>query len=81
MALSAELGKAGLTAESLDTTCTITVEAKDGGFAITASHLELIAKVPGATQAAFQTATDAAKSGCPVSKLFNTSITLTAKLA
>jgi lipoyl-dependent peroxiredoxin len=80
MALSAELGKAGLTAESLDTTCTITLEEKDGGFSVSASHLELKAKIPGATEEAFKTAADAAKSGCPISKLYNTNITLTATL-
>jgi osmotically inducible protein OsmC len=81
MALSAQLAGAGLKADSLDTTCTITLEQKDGGFAITESHLELTAKIPGATQEAFDKATQAAKAGCPVSKLYNTNITLTAKLA
>ena len=80
MALSAQLAGVGLKADSLDTTCTITLEQKDGGFAITESHLELTAKIPGATQQAFDTATQAAKAGCPVSKLYNTNITLTAHL-
>ena len=80
MALSAQLMQAGLTAESLDTTCTITLEQKDGGFTITSSHLELTAKVPGATKEAFDTAVHAAKTGCPVSKLYNTVITLNATL-
>jgi lipoyl-dependent peroxiredoxin len=80
MALSAQLGQAGLKADSLETSCTITLEQKDGGFAITGSHLELTAKVPGATSEAFEKATQAAKAGCPVSKLYNTSITLNAKL-
>jgi osmotically inducible protein OsmC len=80
MALSAELGKAGLKADSLATKCTITLDPKDGGFAITSSHLELTAKVPGASKEQFDTATAAAKAGCPVSKLYNTNITLDAKL-
>jgi len=80
MALSAQLGEAGLTATSLETSCTITLEPKDGGFAITESHLELKAKVPGATAEAFEKATKAAETGCPVSKLFNTKITLDARL-
>jgi osmotically inducible protein OsmC len=80
MALSAQLGLAGLKAESLETTCTITLEMKGDGFAITASHLELKAKVPGASAEAFEKATGAAKTGCPVSKLFNTAITLDASL-
>ena len=80
MALSAQLVSAGLKADSLDTTCTIALEQTDGAFAITESHLELTAKVPGATQEAFDKATQDAKAGCPVSKLYNTNITLTAKL-
>jgi lipoyl-dependent peroxiredoxin len=80
MALSNQLAQAGLKAENLETNCTITLEQKDGGFAITGSHLKLKAKVPGATQEAFDKATAAAKAGCPVSKLYNTNITLDAHL-
>jgi len=80
MALSAQLGEAGLKATSLETSCSITLEQKDGGFAITESHLDLKAKVPGATAEAFEKATKAAETGCPVSKLFNTKITLDAHL-
>jgi len=80
MALSNQLAQAGFKAESLETKCTISLEKTDSGFAITQSHLELKARVPGATQEAFDKATAAAKSGCPVSKLYNTSITLDAKL-
>ena len=67
MALSHQLAQAGLTAESLEASCTITLDQKDGGFAITESHLDLKAKVPGATQAVFDQAAQAAKTGCPVS--------------
>jgi lipoyl-dependent peroxiredoxin len=80
MALSAQLAGAGLTAESLETTCSISLEKQPEGFAITESHLELKAKVPGATQEAFDKAVQAAKSGCPVSKLYKTNITLSATL-
>jgi osmotically inducible protein OsmC len=80
MALSAQLAGAGLKAETLETTCTISLEQKDGGFSITESHLALKAKVPGASKEAFDTAVHAAKTGCPVSKLFNTTITLDAQL-
>lgn len=80
MALSLQLAQAGVTATSLDTTCTITLDRVDGAFAITASHLVLKAQVPGCTPEAFQQATQAAKAGCPVSKLFNTTITLDAEL-
>ena len=81
MALSLQLAQAGFKAETLETTCTISLEQKDGGFAITESHLALKATVPGATKEAFDTAVHAAKAGCPVSKLFNTNITLDAHLA
>ena len=80
MALSGQLGAAGLTAERIDVSATISLEKTESGFAITESHLELKAKVPGATQAAFDTAAGNAKAGCPVSKLFNTKITLNAAL-
>ena len=80
MALSLQLAQAGHPAESLETECTITLDKHEGSFAITESHLELKAKVPGITREAFQTATQAAKAGCPVSKLFNTNITLNAVL-
>jgi lipoyl-dependent peroxiredoxin len=80
MALSLQLSLAGMIAESMETVCTITLEQKDGGFAITGSHLQLVAKIPGATADAFQAAAQAAKTGCPVSKLFNTAITLDARL-
>ena len=81
MALSAQLEGAGMKAESLDTKATVSLEKVDGGFAITSVHLELSAKVPGADKAKFEEAAAAAKAGCPVSKLFNTKITLTTNLA
>lgn len=80
MALSNQLAQAGIKSESLVTTCVITLDKTDGGFGITESHLDLTAKVPGASKEAFDKAVEAAKTGCPVSKLFNTKITLTSKL-
>src|SRR5262245_2967873 len=80
MALSAELGKANLVAERLRTACTITLDKVDGGWSVTESHLELTAKVPGASEEAFRKAAEAAETGCPISKLFKTKITLDAKL-
>lgn len=80
MALSLILGQAGLKPESLATTCTVTLEKDGEGFAITSSHLNLKAKVPGATQEAFENAVQQAKNGCPVSKLFDTEITLESTL-
>ncbi len=80
MAVSAQLAGAGLKADSLETTCTISLDQTEGGFAITESHLAMTAKIPGATPEAFEKATQAAKAGCPVSKLYNTKITLDARL-
>jgi lipoyl-dependent peroxiredoxin len=80
MALSAQLAAAGLTAESIETTCAISLEKQPDGFAITESHLALKAKVPGASKEVFDTAVQNAKVGCPVSKLYKTNITLTAEL-
>jgi lipoyl-dependent peroxiredoxin len=80
MALSAELGKANLVPASLRTTCTVTLDKVDGGWGILESHLELVARVPGASQEAFRKAAEAAETGCPISKLFKTKITLDAKL-
>ncbi len=79
-ALSAQLGEAGMTAESLKTTAQVTLDKVDDGFAITSVHLDLVAKIPGADQQAFQAAADRAKAGCPVSKLFKAEITLDSKL-
>lgn len=80
MALSKELGEAGMTAESIDTTAEVTLDKVDGGFAISAVHLTLKAKIPGADRAAFEKAVETAKSGCPVSKVLNADITLEATL-
>ncbi|MDH3209802.1 MAG: OsmC family protein [Burkholderiaceae bacterium] len=80
MALSAQLGEAGMTAESINTTATVTLDKVEGGFAVTAVHLNLAAKIPQADQKAFEAAAERAKVGCPISKLLNAKITLDAKL-
>lgn len=80
MALSSELGKLGVTAESIRTTATVSLEKTDAGFTIIAVHLDLKAKVPGADKATFETATNNAKKGCPVSRVLNAEITLDATL-
>ena len=80
MALSAQLGNANLTPESINTTATLTLEKLDTGFTITAVHLEVVGRVPKADNAAFQKAAENAKSGCPVSKVLNAKITMLAKL-
>ena len=80
MALSGQLGAAGLTADSINTTAAVRLEKLDSGFAVTKIHLDVTAKIPGADDAAFQTAAANAKAGCPISKLFNAEITMDAKL-
>jgi len=80
MALSAQLGNAGMTAESLDTTATVTLEKTDAGFSITAVHLDLKARIPGADKAKFDEAVQSAEKGCPVSRVLNAKITVDAAL-
>jgi osmotically inducible protein OsmC len=80
MALSLQLDQAGLTADSIDTTAAVTLEKTDAGFAITAVHLDVTAKVPRASKDEFETAANSAKAGCPVSKVLNARITMDAKL-
>ena len=80
MALPKELGDAGMTAESIETRADVTLDKQDGGFAITAVHLSLRAKIPGADRDAFEKAVETAKNGCPVSKVLNAEITLEAVL-
>jgi len=80
MALSLILGEAKLTAERMETSARVTLEKLDGGYAITAVHLTLRAKIPGADQAALERLAGMAKAGCPVSKLFKAEITLDSTL-
>jgi lipoyl-dependent peroxiredoxin len=80
MALSAILGESGVTPESINTTATVTIEKQGDGFAITESHLEVRAKVPGIEEAKFMEAAKKAEEGCPVSKVLNAKITMDAKL-
>jgi osmotically inducible protein OsmC len=80
MALSLILGEAGLTAERMETTAEVTLDKVSDGFAITAVHLTLEAKIPGADDARFQELAAKAKAGCPVSKLLKADITLDASV-
>ena len=80
MALSAQLGNAGITPESIETTAAVTFEKLEAGFTITKVHLDVTAKIPGADAAAFETAAQNAKAGCPISRLLKAEITMTAKL-
>jgi lipoyl-dependent peroxiredoxin len=80
MALSGQLGNAGLTAEAIDTTATVSFEKLEAGWTVTEVHLKLVAKIPGADKAAFETAANNAKAGCPISRLLNAKITLESEL-
>lgn len=80
MALSGQLGNAGMTAESINTTATLTLEKLEAGWTITEVHLDVTARIPNADQAAFETAANNAKATCPISRLLNTKITMDAKL-
>src|SRR6516225_7002277 len=80
MALSAQLGGANLTPESISTNVTLSLEKLDSGWTITASHLDVVGRVPGADAATFQKFAEAAEKGCPVSKVLNAKISMNAKL-
>lgn len=80
MALSATLGGANLKPESVETKASLTLEKLDVGFTVTRIHLDVAAKVPGATPEAFLKAAEEAKRTCPISRVLNTTITLEAKL-
>ncbi|HKS16269.1 MAG TPA: OsmC family protein [Planctomycetota bacterium] len=80
MALSGQLGGMGMTAESIQTAATVTMEKLEAGWTVTAIHLDVTAKIPGADAGAFQKAAQNAKAGCPISRLLNTKITMDAKL-
>ncbi|MDD2047260.1 OsmC family protein [Pseudomonas putida] len=80
MALSMLLGEAGFTADRIDTTAEVTLDKQPDGFAITAVHLILKAKVPGASEEQFLEVANKAKAGCPVSKVLNAQISLDASL-
>jgi lipoyl-dependent peroxiredoxin len=80
MALSAQLGNAGITPESLETTASLSLDKLESGWAITKIHLDVTARIPGGDKAAFEKAAENAKAGCPVSKLLKAEITMTARL-
>ncbi len=80
MALSAQLGNANLKADKIETAATVTMDKLDQGWTVTAVHLDVKAKIPGADQAAFEKAANDAKAGCPISRLLNAKITMNAQL-
>jgi osmotically inducible protein OsmC len=79
MAFSAELGKAGLTPESISATATVTLDKTDAGFTVTQSHLDVTVKVPGADSTKVLEIANGAKTGCPISRLLNAKVTMDAK--
>jgi lipoyl-dependent peroxiredoxin len=81
MALSAQLGNAGMTPESLETTASLTLDKLEAGWTVTKIHLDVTALIPGADKAAFDKAAENAKAGCPISRLLKAEITMTARLA
>lgn len=82
MALSAMLGEAGFTPDRLEVTAEVSLDnVPPAGWTVTASHLNLTAKIPGVTAAKFDEVAAKAKAGCPISRLLNAKITLDAKLA
>lgn len=81
MALSKILGEHEMVADEISTKATVSLEQKDGGFSIPKVHLDVTATIPGADADAFMAAAEAAKKGCPVSKLLTAEITMDAKLA
>jgi osmotically inducible protein OsmC len=80
MALSLMLGEAGLTPEKIETHADVSLAKVGDGFEITASHLNVVAKIPGADKTKFEEIANKAKAGCPVSKLLKAQITMNAKL-
>jgi osmotically inducible protein OsmC len=80
MALSGDLGRAGYNPESIRTNATVTLERLEQGWTVTASHLEVVARVPGADEAGFAEAAKSAKANCPISRLLKAEITMTATL-
>ena len=80
MALSLVLGEAGFTPEKIETHADVSLEKLGGGFEITASHLKVVATIPGLDDVKFQEIANKAKTGCPVSKLLKANITMAAKL-
>jgi osmotically inducible protein OsmC len=81
MALSGQLAGAGLTAEKIETTATVSFEKLAEGWTINKIHLDVAARVPGADKGKFDAAAAAAKAGCPISRLLKAEITMDARLA
>lgn len=79
MAVSAELGKAGITPKAVKTNATVTLDKDGPGFAVTKSHLDVVVEAPGSDKKKVEAATEAAKAGCPLSKVIKAQITMNAR--
>jgi osmotically inducible protein OsmC len=80
MAFSAELGKAGITPDSISATATVTLDKTDAGWTVTASHLDVTARIPGADRSKVLGIANVAKLGCPISRLLRTKVTMDARV-
>ncbi len=80
MALSGQLGAAGMTADSIETNATVTINRLEAGWTVTDVHLTVRCRIPNADPAAFETAAANAKAGCPISRVLNANITMDAAL-
>lgn len=80
MAFAAQLEAEGFKTENIKTTATVTLEKNSDGFSIPAIHLDTTATIPHISKEQFETIAQAAKKGCPVSKLMNATITMNATL-
>ncbi|NLC24851.1 OsmC family protein [Oxalobacter vibrioformis] len=80
MDLSGRLERAKMVAENIQTKATVTLDKGEKGFSVTRIHLEVIAKIPNVDESAFQTAVRQAKENCPISRLLNTEITVSARV-
>jgi lipoyl-dependent peroxiredoxin len=80
MALSAQLMTLQLTAKKIATAATLTFEKLEAGWTFTKVHLDVAARVPGASAEAFAGAAASAKANCPVSRVLKAEITMSAKL-
>jgi lipoyl-dependent peroxiredoxin len=80
MAFSAELGKAGITPDSIAATATVTLDKTDAGWTVTASHLDVTASIPGANKTQVLGIANVAKLGCPISRLLKANVTMDAKM-
>lgn len=81
MALSLLLGNEGITPESIETDATVSLDKAGAGFEISSSHLQVVARIPGADEVTFQRIAKMAEQGCPVSKVLKARISMEARLA